>query len=226
MKRRLLCAIAGIALPWVGAAHAQESQTPSEPSEEVITVWGQREREIGRAFSASEGNVDFGEFADRPLLRVGELAEVAPGLAATQHSGTGKANQYFLRGFNLDHGTDFSISIDGMPLNLRTHAHGQGYLDINGLIPEIVQSIAYRKGPYSAEAGDFSAAGHVDFKTFAAPGDSFAQAEIGQNNWRRVVGLASFGEHGFTALDLTGDDGPWVHDENFEKASGFARFNS
>ncbi len=191
----------------------------------VITVWGNREAEIGRAFAASEGEVGFGRFVDRPLLRAGELAEVVPGLAATQHSGTGKANQYFLRGFNLDHGTDFSISMDGVPLNLRTNAHGQGYLDINFMIPEIVERIAYRKGLAYAVVGDFSAAGSATFSTFARLPASFAQIEAGENNWRRFVGGASFGELGYVAFDYTGDDGPWVAPENLEKLNGFARFN-
>ncbi|MBL8551561.1 MAG: TonB-dependent receptor [Hyphomonadaceae bacterium] len=213
---------AGLACLLPGAASAEPAHTLDAP----ITVWGARDREIGRAYSASEGEVHFGRFADRPLLRVGEIAEVVPGLAATQHSGTGKANQYFLRGFNLDHGTDFSIALDGMPLNLRTHAHGQGYLDINGLVPEIVESIRYTKGPYAAETGDFSTAGHAGFRTFPAAPESFAQLEIGEDNWLRGLGVASFGERGYAALDLTSDDGPWVHAENLEKISAFARLNA
>ena len=75
----------------------------------------------------------------RPVLRTGELLEVVPGLIVTQHSGSGKANQYFLRGFNLDHGTDLATSVDGVPVNMPTHAHGQGYTDINFVIPELVR---------------------------------------------------------------------------------------
>lgn len=194
-------------------------------SDQSITVWGVRHPQIGKAFTATEGVVDFGKFEDRPLLRVGELAEVVPGLAATQHSGTGKANQYFLRGFNLDHGTDFSTSLDGMPINLRTHAHGQGYLDINFLIPEIMETIAYRKGPYSADAGDFSAAGSARFQTFDRLPESFVQLEAGENNWRRAVAGVNFGELGYAALDFTGDDGPWDVPEGFEKRNAFVRLN-
>ncbi|PMU32984.1 TonB-dependent receptor, partial [Pseudomonas sp. FW305-47B] len=90
--------------------------------------------------------VGYKDFADKPLSRVGELVENVPGVIATQHSGTGKANQYFLRGFNLDHGTDFAGFVDGVPINMRTHGHGQGYLDLNFLIPELVERIDYRKG--------------------------------------------------------------------------------
>lgn len=210
--------IASICLLWTQFAVADPASTT-----ELITVWGSREARIGKAYAASEGVVDFGKFVDRPLLRVGELAEVVPGLAATQHSGTGKANQYFLRGFNLDHGTDFSIRFDGMPLNLRTNAHGQGYLDINFLIPELVERIAYRKGVAYADVGDFSAAGSATFSTFDRLPESFAQVEIGENAWRRFVGAAQLGESFYVALDLTGDDGPWVTPEKLTKANGFAK---
>src|SRR5207245_2965848 len=97
----------------------------------------------------------------RPVTRPGELLEAVPGLIITQHSGDGKANQYFLRGFNLDHGTDLAISVDDMPVNMRTHAHGQGYADLNFLIPELIGSVNIRKGPYFADEGDFSSVGSV-----------------------------------------------------------------
>ena len=96
------------------------------------------------------------------MLRTGEVLEVVPGLIVTQHSGDGKANQYFLRGFNLDHGTDFAARVEGMPVNMPTHAHGQGYSDINFMIPELIEHIEYKKGTYYADEGNFSAAGAVD----------------------------------------------------------------
>ena len=113
------------------------------------------------------------QLADRPIFRPGEILETVPGLIVTQHSGEGKANQFFLRGFNLDHGTDFATSIDGVPVNLPSHGHGQGYTDLNFLIPELVQRIDYRKGPYSAEQGDFSSAGAANLRVLprAAPPD-------------------------------------------------------
>lgn len=223
MRRALL---AVLCLCGASAAAQSPNVAPQDASKtEIVTVWGQRESQIGSALSASEGAVDFGKFVDRPLLRVGELAEVVPGLAATQHSGTGKANQYFLRGFNLDHGTDFSISLDGMPLNLRTNAHGQGYLDINFLIPEIVQRIRYRKGVAAADVGDFSAAGSAAFTTFAMLPENFGQIEIGENNWRRAVAGVNIGDFGYVAFDLTGDDGPWDKPERLKKLNGFLRLN-
>ena len=132
----------------------------SELVEEVI-VYGRSQEVIGSADQASEGIVAYDDIRLPPMLRVGELVEAVPGMVATQHSGTGKANQYFVRGFNLDHGTDFAISVGGMPVNLPTHGHGQGYADLNFLIPELVQRARYRKGPYFAEIGDFSSAGGV-----------------------------------------------------------------
>src|SRR5271169_5683990 len=114
---------------------------------------------VGTSDAASQGTVRGERLTDLPLLRPGEVLETVPGLVVTQHSGDGKANQYFLRGYNLDHGTDFASSIDGVPANMPTNAHGQGYTDLNYLIPELVERIDYRKGPYFADSGDFSAAG-------------------------------------------------------------------
>ena len=190
---------------------------------EAIYVWGRRDERIGEAATASEGRVSYGDFANRPLLRPGELAEVVPGLAATQHSGSGKANQFFLRGFNLDHGTDFSISLDGAPLNLRSHAHGQGYLDVNGVTPEFVQTIDYRKGPYFAASGDFSAAGSAAVRTFDRLPGSFVEVQLGENRYGRVVaGLG--GPAGFLGLDVTTGDGPWDREENLRKVSALGSF--
>jgi hypothetical protein len=186
---------------------------------DTVYVWGRREAGIGTATTASEGLVSYGAFTDRPLLRTGEIAEVIPGLAVTQHSGSGKANQYFLRGFNLDHGTDFSVSLDGAPLNLRTNAHGQGYLDLNVLIPELVDDIRYRKGPYFAEVGDFSAAGSATFKLFDHLAEPFLTLTAGEHGYGRVVGAASLGERSYVAVDLTASDGPWVRSEDLKRGT-------
>jgi len=132
---------------------------------EVVTIKGRQTSLFGDAISASEGIVGQEEILKRPLLRTGEILELVPGMVVTQHSGSGKANQYFLRGFNLDHGTDFATFIDGMPINLRTHGHGQGYTDLNFIIPELVNTVRYKKGAYYAEVGDFSGAGSAHFST-------------------------------------------------------------
>ena len=124
-----------------------------------IVVTGHRDNAIGTSDAASEGTVTAKLIEDRPALRPGEVLEFVPGVIVTQHSGDGKANQYFLRGFNLDHGTDFATFVAGMPVNMRSHAHGQGYTDLNFLIPELISRINYRKGPYYADDGDFANAG-------------------------------------------------------------------
>lgn len=214
--------LAGLSSPGASAEADDEAAIATAETVEELHVWGRREGRIGQAATASEGKVTFGVFANRPLLRPGELAEVIPGLAATQHSGSGKANQFFLRGFNLDHGTDFSISLDGVPLNLRSHAHGQGYLDVNGVTPEFIGVVGYHKGPYLAEGGDFSAAGRAEFETFPALPRSFAQGELGKNGFVRVLGAAGDVD-GFLGVDVARGDGPWVRDENLERASGLLR---
>ena len=114
---------------------------------------------VGVADSATEGVTGRQELEQRPILRPGELLETVPGVIITQHSGSGKANQFFLRGFNLDHGTDFRITVDDIPVNMPSHGHGQGYSDLNFLIPELVDTVRYKKGAYYADEGDFSAAG-------------------------------------------------------------------
>ncbi len=162
-----------------------DAATPGNSSPE-ITVTGRAANLIGIAQSSSEGQIGKVDLADRPIQRIGELLEVIPGFIATQHSGGGKANQYFLRGFNLDHGTDFAQFIDGVPVNLRTHAHGQGYTDINFIIPEFVESIDYAKGPYRADVGDFGTAGSAKFHTVdtATP---FVTGTIGTSDYYRLV---------------------------------------
>lgn len=124
-----------------------------------------------------------------PLSRPGEAVEVVPGLIVTQHSGEGKANQYFLRGFNLDHGTDLAITVDGMPVNMRTHGHGQGYADLNFLIPELVASARVRKGPYFATEGDFASAGSVKLELLDGLPKNLAQMTIGSFGYRRGLAI-------------------------------------
>ena len=128
-----------------------------------IEVVGSYEGSLAPRTAASQGLVTPKSIAHRPMLRAGDILEGIPGVLISQHSGEGKANQYYLRGFNLDHGTDFATSIAGVPVNMPTHAHGQGYTDLNFIIPELVSGVQYRKGTYSAEDGDFSSAGSARF---------------------------------------------------------------
>ena len=135
-------------------------------SRDEIVVLGRWDNPVGISRSASQGVAGNAEIEARPRLRTGEILEVVPGLIVTQHSGSGKSNQMFLRGFNLDHGTDFATFVDGMPVNLPTHGHGQGYTDLNFLIPELVERLEYRKGAYYAEVADFSSAGAAYLSTY------------------------------------------------------------
>src|SRR5580704_4645496 len=136
---------------------------------------------VGNATAASEGTIDQAEIANQPILRPGEILEDIPGLIISQHSGEGKANQYYLRGFQLDHGTDLAGTIDGIPVNMPSHAHGQGYSDINWLMPEIVSNVTYKKGPYYADEGDFSTAGSYDlyYRNTIAPTVSVGAGDYG-----------------------------------------------
>ena len=158
--RRCTAVVASLA-----AAQALAGGVPGSATADgdVIEVVGHRD--LGtEPISATEGYVTAEQLTERPLSRSGELLEFVPGLMVTQHSGEGKANQYFLRGFNLDHGTDFYSEVDGLPVNMRTHGHGQGYADINFIIPELIGSLEYRKGPYYADVGDFGAAGSANLR--------------------------------------------------------------
>jgi hypothetical protein len=161
------------------------------------------------------------------MLRVAELLEAVPGMVAVQHSGSGKANQYFLRGFNLDHGTDFTTYIDGMPWNLRSHGHGQGYLDVNGLLPEIVERIDYRKGTYRADVGDFSMVAASFITTIDRLDAPFVSFEGGENGWGRLAagGTAEFGAGTLTAIgEYKTYDGPWQLEEALEHTSVWAKY--
>ena len=193
-----------------------------------IVVYGRQTNLIGAAKAGSEGVVGYADFKNRPISRVGELVEVIPGVVATQHSGSGKANQYFLRGFNLDHGTDFAVFFDGAPVNFRTHGHGQGYLDLNFVIPELVERIEFRKGPYYADVGDFTAAATASFRSYDSLEESIASTTIGENGYRRGLAAGSFkvGDGDFlAAAEVLFNDSPFVLDENLEKYNGFLKYS-
>jgi outer membrane receptor protein involved in Fe transport len=216
------------------AAPVSAQETPPETGEAEsadrpqIVVYGRGEQRIGQAGAASEGGVAGADLEVRPLLRPAEILEATPGLIATQHSGGGKANQYFLRGFNLDHGTDFAVYIDDMPMNFRTHGHGQGYLDVNGLIPETVRRVDYRKGPYRADTGDFSFVGSSFITTHdtMAP---FAAVEVGMYDYLRVVagGSAKVGAGNLLAVGQAKFyNGPWALPEDFDGYSALLKYSA
>lgn len=207
---------------------ASELQPQNLYAVEEVVVSGGGENLIGSANAASEGAVAGNDLLVRPMLRVAELLEAVPGMIAAQHSGSGKANQYFLRGFNLDHGTDFTAYIDDMPWNLRTHGHGQGYLDVNGLIPETVERIEYRKGTYSAASGDFSMAGSAHMTSINRLEDSFLAVETGSYGWGRVAGggTADVGDGQLTVIgQYKTYDGPWELPEDLQHESMWGKYS-
>jgi outer membrane receptor protein involved in Fe transport len=209
----------------VPALLACTSAVAGEVLEEVV-VFARGEALIGKADAASEGAVGGADLSVRPLLRVAELLEAVPGLIAVQHSGSGKANQYFLRGFNLDHGTDFTTVIDDVPMNMRTHGHGQGYLDVNGLIPEVIDRIDYRKGTYRADIGDFSMAGS-SFMTTIHDVAPFVALEDGAYGWRRVAGGTSVDVGAGKLMGVAQwktYDGPWELPENLQHQSMWGKY--
>jgi hypothetical protein len=218
-----------------GAAAGQEPAEPQEPGEEStlqvyeeIQVTGRASDMVGVADSASEGVTGQEDLEKRPILRPGELLETVPGVIITQHSGSGKANQYFLRGFNLDHGTDFRVTVDGIPVNMPTHGHGQGYSDLNFLIPEVVDSVRYKKGAYYADEGDFSAAGAADIRYVDTLERGILHVAPGTEGYRRFVAADSFSLGSgalLGAVEYNQNDGPWERPDDFRKVNGLLRWS-
>jgi TonB-dependent Receptor Plug Domain len=201
---------------------------------ENVEVMGHFDTRVGSSDAASQGVVLSKTLEDQAFLRPGEILETIPGLVVTQHSGDGKANQYFLRGYNLDHGTDFSSSVDGVQANMPTHAHGQGYSDLNYIIPELIDHINYRKGTYFAENGDFSSAGSSDIVYKKKLEKSIFNYSLGSYGYQRALFAHSTPLHSpsdskidrslintdpvlLSAIELMHEDGPWEHKEKLQK---------
>jgi hypothetical protein len=194
----------------------------------TINVQGRADSLIGIADSAAQGTVGATEIQDRPILRSGEILETIPGVIITQHAGGGKANQYFLRGFNLDHGTDFAIFLDGMPLNLPSHAHGEGYADMNTVIPEFVERVDYEKGPYYADVGNYSSAGSAHLVFFKTLPQNFFAVEGGMYGYGRAVfGVSQRLGSGslLYGAEVYHDDGPWKHPDDYYKFNGILTYS-
>ncbi|MBC3917881.1 TonB-dependent receptor [Undibacterium sp. CY18W] len=217
------------------AVQAQEQtqavQTDKSGKPETIAtvqVLGNYDNALGTSNAASQGSVTSNLVSNRPALRTGELLEFVPGMIVTQHSGDGKANQYFLRGFNLDHGTDFATFVDGMPVNMRSHAHGQGYSDLNFLMPELVQRIDYKKGTYFADEGDFASAGAAHLRLADKLGAGIASLTLGPYAYQRAVlanSMAVANGNLLYGLEVNRNDGPWVNPENVRKYSAVLRYS-
>ena len=226
MKRRFFFPSAlAFSLVRVSNLHAADLHT----LQEITVSSGAPEHLTGIADSASEGTVTAKQLANRPLLRPAEVLETIPGMIVTQHSGDGKANQYFLRGFNLDHGNDFATQVMGAPVNMVSHGHGQGYMDLNFLIPELIGTLKYRKGVYAAEDGNFAVTGSARIDYLRQLDTSFVDLSVGQNNYRRLLaaGGHDYGEiKVLGAIEVVGNDGPWEQPESLKKYNGVLRLTS
>ena len=207
-----------------GAVWAQSA----DPSLAPVVIQSSRNSVLGEAGTASEGVVTQQQLEARTVYRPGELLEAVPGLIVSQHSGEGKANQFYLRGFNLDHGTDLRTSVDGMLVNQRSHAHGQGWTDVNFLIPELATLLDYRKGPFYAAEGDFSSAGAVNVKYANTLPQGIFSVGLGQNGFARTLLADSpkLGEGNLLyALELFHNDGPFSVGDNYRKRNGVLRYS-
>jgi hypothetical protein len=194
----------------------------------IADVPNPAENLVGIASSASEGAITAAQLEARPMMRAGEVLETVPGMVVSQHSGEGKANQYYLRGFNLDHGSDFSMTVAGVPVNTPTGAHAHGYADVGFLIPELVSGVQYKKGPYFADEGDFSAAGAANVNYVNQLDRPLVRATGGHDNWGRIFGAASpavGGGHLLAAVELNHSDGPWERSDDYQKTNALLRFS-
>jgi hypothetical protein len=194
----------------------------------VADIEDPAENLVGIAAAASQGAITAAQLEARPIMRAGEVLETVPGMIVSQHSGEGKANQYYLRGFNLDHGTDFSTVVAGVPVNTPTGAHAHGYSDIGFLIPELVSGVQFSKGPYFAGEGDFSSAGAANINYVNQLPRPLVQVGGGNDGWGRVLAAVSprVGA-GFllAAVDVNRNDGPWVRPDDYGKFSGVVRYS-
>jgi hypothetical protein len=223
--------MAMLVAPATVTAVAADDTSPSDPnrdsSSEVI-ITAERRDLIGKATTASEGVVVNDELALTPAYRPGQLLETVPGLQVTSHSGEGKANQYLMRGYNLDHGTDLAVSVDGMPVNSPTHAHGQGYTDLNFMIPELATNIRFTKGTYYADRGDFASVGSIRLSYLNRIEDQL-NVTGGNFGFQRVLsaGSASIGTAGnlLGALELQHYDGPWANPDDQRKINTVLRYS-
>jgi hypothetical protein len=193
-----------------------------------VVARGRNVNLVGKVQAASEGTIDAEEIKTRPVLRPGEILEAIPGLLISQHSGEGKANQYYLRGFQLDHGTDLESTIAGTPINLPTHAHGQGYSDINWLIPELVSRVDYSKGTYYANTGDFSTAGSYTLyykDVLDAPIEEFGIGTYGYGNFMIAdspkVGVGNL----LYAFQIYHDNGSFQRPDEYAKFNGVLKWS-
>jgi hypothetical protein len=224
---KVLKIFAALFVASTGIAAADSSATPgtagAEPGLDQITVVATG---VSNMTAASAGDVSHDQMMSQPLLRPAAVLENIPGLIVTQHSGEGKANQYFLRAFNLDHGTDLALEVDDMPVNMPTHAHGQGYSDLNFLIPELAGDLHYKKGPYYADEGDFATAGTARISLLSDVPTS-ATLGFGEDGYRRALLLGATAVAGGTLLgagEIYHNDGPFDVPDDYNRLNGVLRY--
>ncbi|MDX1251943.1 MAG: TonB-dependent receptor [Gammaproteobacteria bacterium] len=226
--RRALKRAANITLAVSGVAAPLITHAAGVPTLDVVEVKSSAENLIGTADSANQGTVLKKQLDARTIYRQSELMETVPGLIATQHSGEGKAGQYYVRGINLDHGTDLRTSVDGMLVNQRSHGHGQGWTDLNFLIPELVSGLQYKKGPYYAEEGDFSSAGSINIGYLDTLPQGISSIGIGQQGYRRLL-LADSPKLGagnlLYAAEVHTKDGPWINPDDYRRFNAVLRYS-
>ncbi len=210
------------------ALHADVTVTGKSTFTNLADAENPAQNLVGIAQSASQGAITARQLDTRPIVRTGEVLETVPGMVISQHSGEGKANQYYLRGFNLDHGTDFATTVAGIPVNLPTHGHGHGYADLNFLIPELVSGVQYSKGPYFADQGDFATAGAANINYTNSLARPIVRAGGGDEGFGRVLAAASpaIGQGRLlAALEVQHNDGPWEQPDSFRKVNGLVRYS-
>lgn len=227
-----------IAVPASGTVTANAVMVVAASADIVITaprtfrnlaeIENPAENLVGVASAGSEGAITAAQLAVRPVNRATEVLETVPGMVISQHSGEGKANQYYLRGFNLDHGFDFGQTIAGIPVNMPTHAHAQGYADSNFLIPELVSGVQFRKGPYYAENGDFSSAGAANVNYFNVLERPLVTLSGGSFGYGRLLAAASplvGAGNLLAAVEWERDNGPWISPNNKDKYNAVLRYS-
>ena len=232
MERKWAVLLLAAAL-WIADGHLARAHDPDSPDEptsepvETLTVTGRRTLTATSTLTIPASNFEL-----RPLESGGQLLEAVPNLVTAQHTGGGKAEQYFIRGFDADHGTDLSVRFDDVPINLRSHAHGQGFLDLHFVTPETIEQLNAYKGPYFARYGDFATAAAVEFVPFDALDQSFVRFEGGSFDTFRAVGAVSTGggaletsgpAQGFLSFEAYHTDGPFQNQENLWRYSTLAR---
>jgi TonB dependent receptor-like, beta-barrel/TonB-dependent Receptor Plug Domain len=222
ITRATVLGVFAVASPVALALDAPESDAAAVDTVTIVATG------VSNMEAASAGDVTREQLQGQPLLRPGAVLENVPGLIVTQHSGEGKANQYFLRAFNLDHGTDLATEVDDMPINMPTHAHGQGYTDLNFLIPELVSDLHFKKGPYYADEGDFATAGAVRMDLLDDTRNS-ATLGYGMDGYRRalLMGSLATGASGtlLGAGEIYHNDGPFDNPDDYNRLNGVLRYH-